>query len=176
MSLELSPILGVSLGTSHIGIAVIRDDRLLHWQVRKFKGPWSVKRPEQIMSFISQLVRAHEIRAIAVKVPTRGYLSNRLIAIIAELGMYASVANITIQAYRIHDLKLFFAKKSLNKTQMMQSVCERFPFLERTYQKELANKKAYHVKMFEAVLAAICLRASTTREVDPDIISALFHN
>jgi hypothetical protein len=176
MSLQNSPILGLSLGTSHIGVAVIKDARLLHWQVRKFKGAWSAKRPEQIMSFIAQLVRQHEIHAIAVKLPTRGYLSAGLVQIIAELGMYASITNLHVQAYRIHDLKQFFAKTSLNKKQMMHAVCERFPFLERTYQKELANKKAYHVKMFEAILAAIRLQADQEREIDSDIITSILHN
>jgi hypothetical protein len=164
MSLDDKPLLGISLGTSLIGIAVIRDDRLLHWQVRKFKGAWSPKRSGQILTFIAQFVRRHEIRAIAVKVPTRGYLSHGLIDLATELGMYASVANLDMRALRIHDLKQFFAKKSLNRKEMMHSICERFPFLERTYQKELANRKAYHVKMFEAILAAICLQSQRLHE------------
>lgn len=168
MSRESSPILAVSLGTRLLGIAVIKDDRLLHWQVRKFKGAWSSKRSEQILAFIAQFVRRHEICAIAVKVPTRGNLSTGLIDLIAELGMYASIANLHIQALRIQELKEFFEKKSLNKKQMMHSVCERFPFLERTYHKELANKKAYHVRMFEAVLSGIVLQAKLNKQSNND--------
>jgi hypothetical protein len=168
MHLGSKPILGISLGTSLLGIAVIKDDRLLHWQVRKYKGAWSPKRSEQILLFIAQFVRKHEIHAIAVKVPTRGNLSHGLIDLIAELGMYASIANLHMQAFRIQDLKQFFITQSLNRKQMMHSVCMRFPFLERTYHKELANKKAYHVKMFEAVLAGICLQEKINKQSNSD--------
>jgi hypothetical protein len=100
---------------------------------------------------------------IAVKVPTRGYISIGLTDLIAELGIYASIANLEMRAFRIHELKQFFAKKSLNRKEMMHSICERFPFLECIYQKELSNRKAYHVKMFEAILAAICLQSKRER-------------
>ena len=168
MSRVDKPILGISLGTRLIGIAVIRDDRLLHWQVRKFKGQWSPKRSEKILTFIAQFIRQHEIQAVAVKVPTKGYLSHGLIDLSAELGMYASIANLDMRSFRIHDLKKFFAKKSLNRKEMMHSICERFPFLETTYQKELSNRKAYHVKMFEAILAAICLQITREDEFARD--------
>lgn len=163
MSLDDKPVLGISLGTRIIGIAVIRDDRLLHWQVRKFKGAWSPKRTQQILVFISQFVRKHEIRLIAVKVPTHGYLSLGLVDLVAELGMYASIANLDMRSFRIHELKEFFAKKSLNRKEMMHSICERFPFLECTYYKEIENRKEYHSKMFEAILAAICLETKRER-------------
>lgn len=161
-------VLGISLGTRLIGIAVIKDDSLLHWQVRKFRGAWSPARTDQILEFVAQFVPKHEVRAIAVKVPTRGNLSNGLIDLVSKFGMYASITGIPMKALRIQELKLFFGKRSLNRRQMMQSVCERFPFLERTYHKELANRKIYHLKMFEAILAALWLQERLNKQSNCD--------
>lgn len=159
MSLEDKAVLGISLGTRVLGIAVVKGDKLLLWKVKKFRnGAWSKDRTKHIVTFIASYIRAHEIHAIAVKVPTVGNLSNGLIDLISSLGVYASISNLNMQAFRISDLKQCFVKASLNRNEMMHSVCQRFPFLEVAYRKELANKKAYHVKMFEAILSAICLQ------------------
>ena len=176
MSLAHKAILGLSLGTSHIGVAVISNDRLIHWQVRKFKGPWNPTRPEQLLEFIMGIVGKYEVREIAVKLPTKAHFSKRLIHIVADLGMYAAFSHLCIQSYRIHDLKQSLGERSLNKRHLMKIACERFPVLERTYQKELANKKPYHVKMFEAIIAALCMQSEQNREVSSDIIKSIFHN
>ncbi len=160
------PIIGISLGTRALGIALIKDGTLLYWQVKRFKGKWSAKSVESVIAFIDQFVKRHDVWAMAVKVPPRGHLSKGLSELIYSISMYAADRNLELKPYRIQELKQFLSTTSLNRTKMMQLVCEQFPVLKKTYQRELQNKQAYHVKIFEAILAALCLQAKRKRMYD----------
>lgn len=159
MPLKNKPILGISLGTHHVGIAVISDSNLLYWRTRKFKGAWSPQRLEKILSLIWYIARRYNITAIAVKVPPNGHLSKGLKELVLAISKTASEHNVDLKPYRIQELKQFLSKKSLNKKALMLLVCNKYPFLERNYHRELSNRQPYHIKMFEAVLAAMCLDA-----------------
>lgn len=159
MHLKNKPVLGISLGTHHVGIAVVSDTNLLYWRTRKFKGAWSPQRLEKILSLIWSTARRYDITAIAVKVPPRGHLSKGLKELVLAIGTTTSEHNVDLKPYRIQELKQFLSKKSLNKKALMLLVCNKYPFLERNYHQELANRQPYHIKMFEAVLAGMCLAA-----------------
>jgi hypothetical protein len=160
MSRHDKSILGISVRSNHIGIAVIKDSSLMYWKVRKFNGAWSQKRLEKMIALVQHTAQRYSVTAIAVKVPPRGLLSKGLVELVSEISRLASTNDITLQPYRIQELKRFLSKKSLNKKVLLHLVCERFPILERYYQRELANRQPYHIKMFEAVAAALCLQAT----------------
>lgn len=160
---NIKPILGISIGTRTIGIAIIRDKELIHWQTKRLRNAWSQKKCELLISFIEQLICQYKVIAIGVKVPPKGHYSKGLIELISELCAIVANKGIPLKSYRIQELKRFCSQKSLNRIEMMQCIIERFTFLNHNCERELNNRHSYHIKMFEGILAGLCMQAELQR-------------
>ena len=64
-------IIGVSPGTRSLGVAVSRGNRLLHWQVHSFHGPWSEKKLKYILSTIGRYTERYGAKEVNIKIPDK---------------------------------------------------------------------------------------------------------
>lgn len=165
-----SPVLGVSLGTRILGIAIIKGNELRLWQTKRWKKKWSPEKLRALLEYLDALIRQYGITAIGVKVPPRGHYSHGLLALVSELAKAVATYRLPMKTYRIQELKKMCAQRSLNRDGMMRCIIRRFDFLQSHYLKEQSSKHSYHVKMFEAILAALAMDKrinSTTKRIDP---------
>lgn len=156
-----SPVLGLSLGTRILGVAIVKGKELRLWQTKRWKRKWCPQKKEMLIAYVHDLITRYGITAIGVKIPPRGHFSHGLIELVSELSKASAVNHLPLKNFRIQELKRMCSQQSLNRDGMMQCIIKRFDFLQSHYLKEHSNKHSYHVKMFEAILAALAIDQST---------------
>jgi hypothetical protein len=165
-----SPVLGISLGTRILGVAVVKGKELRLWQTKRWRNKWSPEKLQALLAYVDTTMGRYGITAIGIKVPPRGHFSHGLIELVSELSKMAAVRHLPVKTYRIQELKRLCSERSLNRDGMMRCIIGRFDFLQSQYLKEHSSKHSYHVKMFEAILAALAMEdriSSTNRRIGP---------
>lgn len=146
-------ILGISVGTQIMGLALKKGFVLEDWQVKNFEGVWS-KRKLKIISFtVSKYIRDNRVQFVALKVPEANRSSSAVEVLVKELKRMCRDNNIEMWTCTIKELKLFCGAK--NKAELMQYVLAKQPELSQVFAKTQKVKKVYYVKIFEAVLATM---------------------
>lgn len=148
-------VLGISLGTRRLGIAIVQDGRLIHFQMQTFPGTWSDKKLKCILAAISVHALRHAIGSIAVKIPDAMPTSKAFNQLIGSLNILSEDMRVTARYYTLNDLKHSYARtEKTSREWLIESIVKRHPELLPEYHKERRNKEAYYYKMFEAVLCA----------------------
>lgn len=156
MSVMEKVILGISPGTRSIGIAIIKDKKLIDCRIKTFKGKWSEGKLSDIVVFIESLVKDYAISHIALKTINISRTSNGLVSAIFKIKALAVRAKIVIGIFTIHDLKRHLLRgQNRNKWSLMEHISNVYPELRFECQKEQHNKNAYYLKMFESVACAL---------------------
>lgn len=164
------PILGISLGTRILGVAIVNGRELRLWRTKRWKQRWSPQKRDALVGYLDSLIKQYRIAAIGVKVPPRGHFSHGLLELVSEMSKAGVVNRIPMKTFRIQELKKLCSQDSLNRDGMMRCIIQRFDFLQSHYLKEQSNKHSYHVKMFEAILAALAVEEnmhSRNRRITP---------
>jgi len=147
-------ILGVSLGTRRVGIAIGTKDILLERQVKGFDERFSEKKMQRICRSIEKLIALYGISGIAVKAPRAISRSKAINQTMAALSMLALSQRIPIVIYDLEALEgRFISTVAKNKTKLACAMVQSYPELMRFYSKIESGKKTYYIKMFEAVAA-----------------------
>lgn len=151
----MSGILGISLGTRLIGLAVVYEAELLDFRVKKFSGVWSDEKRAEIMKAIERQVKKYGIQKVVVKVPKPYYssqsitdLSNDLISLGERLGIRVILCTISTILRKDRE------KELRNKQSLIHAIVARYSDykrLERLYNKEQRNHAPYYTKLFEAI-------------------------
>jgi len=148
-------VLGISLGTRRLGIAIVQDERLVHFQMQTFPGTWSDKKLRCILSAIAVHAERQAIGSISVKIPDAMPTSKAFSQLIGSLNILAEDMRVNSQYYTLSDLKLAYSGVDRTSREwLIESIVKRHPELLPEYHKERRNKEAYYYKMFEAVLCA----------------------
>lgn len=148
-------ILGISLGTRLVGLAVVFDGELTDFRVRTFYGAWSNEKRGEIMRSIERTIKRYGIKKVVVKTPKSYHcsqnindLTNDLIALGERLKIKVMVCTISmiLRHNKEQDLK--------NKKLLIQSILYKYQHqkqLAQLYAKEQLNHAPYYVKLFEAI-------------------------
>ncbi len=148
-------VLGISLGTRRLGIAIVYDERLVHFQMQTFSGPWSDSKLRCILSAIAIHAERHAIGGISVKIPDTIPTSKAFSQLIGSLNILSEDMRVKARYFTLSDLKLVHAGTGRTSREwLIESIVKRHPELLPEYNKERRNKEAYYYKMFEAVLCA----------------------
>ncbi|HYV90918.1 MAG TPA: hypothetical protein VE978_04010 [Chitinophagales bacterium] len=145
-----STILGISLGTKLIGIAILRDGELVEHRVRTFKKRWSKDKEKAIHFFIEKLIEYYSVSHVALKTSDPLKASKRLNHLHENIKQ-AIEKKIELHNYSLPTVKLGLAIKSHNKNSFMEQIAERYPELRKTYLKEINNRHSYYERTFEAI-------------------------
>ncbi len=146
-------MLGISPGTRRMGVAVVKEGKLSHWQVQTFPGVWSNSKLECILKVIIGYIEQHSVERIAIKIPDALPTSTAFIQLIGSLNVMAQSMSVPVQYCTLRDLKLAYAEtEDISRTSLIESMAKQHPELLPEYHKEKRNKEGYYYKMFEAVL------------------------
>lgn len=140
--------LGISFGTRVSGIAVVDQCDLVIKEVITINP-----RTNSHLRRISHYVTQFQIPVVVIKLPPETHISGQMQILICELetllaGLGCTVTYITNKAIKA------LADDITNKYSVMRHASKHYPDLADDEKKELHNKNKYHIKMFEAVLAA----------------------
>lgn len=148
-------VLGVSLGTRLIGIAILNGKRLDDWQVKSFRALWSEKKLAAIADMIERYVVDFKITHLAIKVPTPNTDSPAVRQIISAIESIAKENGIEYKHRTMRQLKLaLIGTCESNKLALTDFILQKYPELETEYLRQKDIKMVYHSKVFEAVAAA----------------------
>jgi len=156
-------ILGISLGTRQIGIALCTGGQLYEWQVKTFTGKWSKSKLRGILLTLSGIIDEERVGQVAVKIPDIIPASKGFTQLMGGLNVLCEQKHFKARYYTLSDIKKQFAPdKELNKETLAEIIVACHPELQHAYRKQKKRKNAYYYKLFEAVAAAHLLYVTTT--------------
>lgn len=153
-------ILGLSIGTKHIGIAVEDGKELIEWRVRRFRGKWSDDKLRVILRYLGKIITKHQVEAITVKIPETHYHTSAFAALKNGLTALAKKRKVPIYGYTIRDLKSWYrVQRNTFKEALMETILDIRPELNHEYLKEKKYRTGYYIRIFEAVATIhLCYR------------------
>lgn len=150
--MESQAVLGLSINTRVLGLAVISGPLLLDYHIQLRKGPWTPRKRELILTSLQPWCSSYSIKNIALSIPYEKQLSTQTKELLESLTRYFSQKKIIIYPYPSQTLhSLCEGADTKSKKEIMRKLAERYPELLYLYRKEMANKNKYYVKLFEAV-------------------------
>jgi RNase H-fold protein (predicted Holliday junction resolvase) len=143
-------ILGISLGTTVTGIAILKDEALIEWNNHVYPQAWSDNKMRIILKQYKRYIARHNVNAVVVKIPpTKKQTTSMLLKAIEKLAKKHGCAfDITSK----REIKGFFTLK--NTDALIEYAQIKYPKLRNTYLKSIATNHRYHKKLYEAVLSA----------------------
>lgn len=144
-------MLGISIGTRSVGIAIFRKKQLVDWQVKSFKGKMNEQKPYMISGAILKLLREYECNEVVLRVPNKAHCYKNIILLKKHLSKSIANRKIPIHCYSLVDIKKGLDVSIRNKKELLDWAVNRYIQLRFVYEKEQKNKNSYYIKLFEAV-------------------------
>lgn len=146
--------LGISLNSRILGMAVIQNQILVDYRTRLFKDHWTPEKYKRILDGIIQCIEEQAITSVALVVPPRHYSNRETRALLAKIPLLCKRRKLPLTTFKVKDLYVLVQNDRAKKRALMQALALLFPELSIAQKKELANRKRYYTKLFEAVAAA----------------------
>ena len=148
-------ILGISLGTRLMGLAVVYDGELIDFRVRAFFSAWNNEKRSEMLKTIEQAVKQYGIKKIVVKTPKPSHCSHSITDLTNDIIALGEKYNIRVMVCTISMILRNQKEQDLkNKKSLIQSIVRRYPHhkqLAHLYAKERTKEVPYYVKLFEAI-------------------------
>ena len=156
----MANILGVSIGTRNVGVAVIRLRMLTDYRIRTFPGKWTPQKCERILEIIEAIVITNGITDITYKIPHKAHCSEGIEKLIEAIEGIAKEYWLSIHQCTIEDIKAAItSEKKTNKKVMVDMLMQKYPELQKRWTGSKRAQK-YNAKLFEAIACAeLALRA-----------------
>jgi len=160
MPKEPPRILAVNPGTRYIGFAAFRGSELLDWGVRVVSAQTPRGRVWVGTRIVRETIERFQPDTLAVKRLHASRSSTSLDRLADSIRKLARRRKLGLYRYSITELKdALCSEAEGNKRRLAEAVAATYPILSRYFQKELANRHPYHLRMFEAVaLGIVCYR------------------
>lgn len=149
----MTTILGISLGTRCMGIALLRNDYLTDYRTKTFKETWSPIKLKRILRTLERIIIHEGVTELALKLPHPKRSSLLLTELQKGIRGLAESNEIGIQTFYIEDIKSLYQNQP-NKMALAEYVCQKHPHLCTELRKEQEKSTGYYLKMFEAVAVA----------------------
>lgn len=151
-------ILGISLGSRLLGIAVLYDGTLLDFRVRTFYGKWDEKKQADIIATIEKVIVQYRITTVVLKTPKATHCSQSIQNLLDDVRLLSKQMGIKLRVCTVSCLKeRYSGNKRANKQVIVQDIIRKYPQhkqLTKIHSKERSNRSAYHIKVFEAIACA----------------------
>lgn len=146
-------ILSISLGTRDSGIALLSHGQLIHWQLHTFHERWSQEKLAYMLARYDRYIAQYGIRHVVIKIPPVTHHSKTFLMLLKKLSDLVQHRGCIVACQTKADIKNLVPEVTNTKT-LMEYVTKHYPILLPEQARELASRQKYHIKMFEAVLAA----------------------
>lgn len=151
----MTVVLGCSPGTRTFGVAIIRDNELLDYEAKTFRGKWAPSKLERILTRIEIIIDIYKIRRIAVKVPDKFPRSIGYNQLIGRLNVLFERKGMNVTYYTLSELKRHCSPHfEIGKEDLADYIVGKFPELHVRHEPSTGQPNNHHFKVFEAVCAA----------------------
>lgn len=148
--MEPTVILGLSVNTRMLGLAIISGSRLEDYHIQLRKDPWTPRKRESILTSLQTWCESYSITNIALLIPYEKQTSSQTKELLETLTRHFIEKKIRFSSYPPQTLYEFY-KEAKTKKEIMKTLAGQYPELSFHYRKEMSNKNKYYVKLFEAV-------------------------
>ncbi|TWI96818.1 hypothetical protein JN11_03931 [Mucilaginibacter frigoritolerans] len=145
-------ILGISLGTTTTGVAILSGGELVFWHTHSFRDRWTDDKAALIASRYERYIHQYRPRLIMVKIPPEHHHSSAIKQLLLKIKSLFAYHGCMVEYTVKEEVKA--AIQVNNHHQLMKYVTEVYPILLPEYDKAVAGKNKYHTKLFDAVMAA----------------------
>lgn len=161
--MEPKTILGLSVNTRTIGLALLSQGQLKDLAIQLRKEPWTPQKKERILASLRPWC-SYSIHSIALSMPRESHLTREIKELLDVIRLFFTKEKITLKAYPVKAVYQFCGN-ARKRTELMAKLVLLHPELIGYYQKETANKNKYYIKLFEAVgVASLHYQQIRTRE------------
>lgn len=148
-------VLGISLGTKYVGLAVYEKNRLTYYRVKTFYGRWNAAKLKRILATIDNKITRRNVTHIAFKVPEQVHGSGNIEELVEGIHTLCSKRNIQTKRYSLAHFKRPTKDGRISKRAVAERLIQKHPELTSRFHKEYKYiGKAYYFKMFEAIACA----------------------
>jgi Holliday junction resolvasome RuvABC endonuclease subunit len=160
MPKETPRILAINPGSRYIGFAAFRGPELLDWGVRVISARTPRGRVRVAGHSLKEAIARFQPDTLVVKWLHSSRSSTSLDRLTGAVRELARRRRLKLREYSITDLKNALCSEARgNKRRLAAAVAAMYPVLSRDFQKEMANRHPYYLRMFEAVaLGIVCYR------------------
>lgn len=144
-------VLGLSLGTQLMGLAIVKGRQLQLWEVKNFEGKWSNHKLQCILRTVDRYMEDNQVSSVVLKIPESCRSSPALETLTEAIMKRCTQRGIQCHTCTSPELKTYCAVR--NRRELMQYVVTRHPELTHVLKKAKQVRKVYYVRIFEAVLA-----------------------
>lgn len=150
-------VLGLSVGTRYIGIAVFEGATLKSWREKAFHGPWSVHKLDKILKAVRTEIELYPPVALGLKCVHRSRISSGLERLIKAINSLAEQRKLPVYKYPVGTLIRTFVTNKPRPTRkdMARALASLYPILQMEAERELKSRIPYYMWLFEAVAAGL---------------------
>jgi RNase H-fold protein (predicted Holliday junction resolvase) len=145
-------ILGISIGTTRTGVAVLKDGVLLDRHIHNYQATWSDIKLRIITSRYKQYILKRNVTAIIVKIPPLKKHTKSITRILKRIEALAEEYHCEFDLVTKRELKDVTGMRSTSD--LIEFARRLYPELIAMYEKGKANDHSYYRKLYEAILAA----------------------
>ena len=150
--MEPTVVLGLSVNTRMLGLAVISGNQLVDYHIRLRKDPWSPRKRALILTSLQPWCTCYSINSVALSIPYEKQTSIQTKELLESIKSYFKENGIVLSTYPPPSLQAFCEEaESKTKKEVMRRLALKYPELSYHYLKEMRNKNKYYIKLFEAV-------------------------
>lgn len=150
--MEVPAILGLSVNTRMLGLAILIGGRLEDYHIQLRKQPWTPLKREQIVASLHPWCTRYTITNIALSIPYETQTSQETKELLQAITKAFKEKRMRVSLYDPPALYELCQKASKTpKKAIMRFLAEQYPELHRLFEKEQRNRNKYYVKLFEAV-------------------------
>lgn len=148
--------IGISIGTTKIGIAVLERNIIIEWKIKTFNKAWSQEKLESIISYIiDHYIIVHSIKRIGVKIPALHSHTCAITQILQGIEYVAKEKGIILHMYTLSDIKIYWnGQQKTTRDQLIKTILGKHPKFQKAYNRIMKTKNFHFEKLFEAIGAA----------------------
>jgi len=156
MKKEVCRILAVNPGSRYVGYAAFRGPELLDWGVRVIRAKTSLGKRRAAQAMLVEWIERYDSDALVMKALHRNRSSQRLDHLARAMSQLAEHRKLSVAQYSIGQLKeVLCPEGKANKRQLAEQIAATYAVLARDFQREVANRNPYYLRMFEAVALGV---------------------
>ncbi len=153
-------VLGLSLNSRNIGMAVLYKQEILDYKVQFHNDAWSSIKGKRIVANLQRYMSKYSISRIALYIPHEYYTATETSKLLEYITSFFKKKGLPLYTYEASAIDALYKETRAKKKALMKVVAERYIELQSIYNKELHNKTRYYYKIFEAVAVALLLIAT----------------
>ena len=147
--------MGISCSTRMLGLAFFQSNSLIDYSLKLHKEMWSPDKRDRILASLASCIEHYTISAIALSIPDLHQQTTCFKELKQAIEVFADVHGIPLTCYSARELyQRFGSPVKRTRHAFMKRLVLLIPELSRFYERELANRNKYYIKLFEAVAAA----------------------